>query len=84
MDTKHRVEGYDAEFCLDSYLPELHAATESIELDQETRERLARGLVGTLIKEFYAVLWQVWVAKAVQACSIVKRAFLLPGDHVDR
>ena len=59
MGFLYRITGYDADFCVDTFLPELHQATANLELDQATEERLTKGFVGTVIKLLYGVLWQV-------------------------
>ena len=48
----------NADFIVDSYLPELRAATESISLSTKTKRTLLAKFTGMLMKIIWAFLWQ--------------------------
>lgn len=53
------VGDQDREFFFSSYLPELEAATQSINLTSLQRAELLENTLGTVVKLLYAFVWQV-------------------------
>ena len=53
------VGDQDREFFISSYLPELEAATQSINLTSLERAELLENTLGTVVKLLYAFVWQV-------------------------
>ncbi len=47
------------EFCINVALPEIDQATENLQLDEATKQDLFKGVLGTLLKLLYGVIWQV-------------------------
>jgi len=52
------IPSADADFIVDSYLPELRAATKSISLPSKTKRTLFAKFTGMLMKIIWAFLWQ--------------------------
>ncbi len=69
----------DAEFCLENFLPEIEAATDSIELNEAEKEELKGAMVGTVIKLLYAFLWQVRIFLETRLALIFFISFLVTG-----
>ena len=69
----------DAEFCLENFLPEIEAATESIELSEAEKEELKGAMVGTVIKLLYAFLWQVRIFLETRLALFFLISFLVAG-----
>ena len=53
-----RVKPEITEFCMGEFIPEVRMATKHITLTSEEFLQLERNLFGTVIKLFYAFLWQ--------------------------
>ncbi len=61
----------DAEFCVETFLPEIESATESIELSEAEREELLGAMLGTAVKLLYAFLWQVRLSMSQRGMKTV-------------
>ncbi len=61
----------DAEFCVETFLPEIESATESIELSEAEREELLGAMLGTAVKLLYAFLWQVRLSMSQRSMKTV-------------